>query len=75
MSSTRFYADLPVINDFRDVTRTETFARLPADWHVAMSDVRDSTIAIQSGRYKNVNTVGAATITVLVCGGPARHSS
>ena len=66
MSSVRFYADLPVITDFRDVTRTERFARLPADWHVVMSDVRDSTIAIQSGRYKNVNTVGAATITAVL---------
>jgi len=25
-----------------------------------MSDVRNSTAAVQSGRYKNVNTVGAA---------------
>ena len=66
MSSTRFYAELPVITDFRDVARPESFARLPADWHVVMSDVRDSTIAIQSGRYKNVNTVGAATITAVL---------
>lgn len=66
MSSAGFYASLPAITDFRDVTRTERFARLPADWHVVMSDVRDSTIAIQSGRYKNVNTVGAATITAVL---------
>ena len=66
MSSVGFYASLPLITDFRDVTRTERFARLPPDWHVVMSDVRDSTIAIQSGRYKNVNTVGAATITAVL---------
>jgi DUF3095 family protein len=66
VSSVGFYASLPLITDFRDVTRTERFARLPPDWHVVMSDVRDSTIAIQSGRYKNVNTVGAATITAVL---------
>jgi hypothetical protein len=66
VSSSRFYADLPVITDFRDVARPESFQRLPDDWHVAMSDVRDSTVAIQSGRYKNVNTVGAATITAVL---------
>ncbi len=66
MSSARFYAELPVITDFRDVTRTESFARLPPDWHVVMSDVRDSTAAVQSGRYKNVNTAGAATITAVL---------
>jgi hypothetical protein len=66
MSSVGFYASLPVITDFRDVTKPQSFARLPPDWHVAMSDVRDSTVAIQSGRYKNVNTVGAATITAVL---------
>jgi hypothetical protein len=54
------------MTDFRDVTRAERFARLPPDWHVVMSDVRDSTVAIQSGRYKNVNTAGAATITAVL---------
>jgi hypothetical protein len=66
VSSTRFYSDLPVMTDFRDVARAEKFARLPPDWHVVMSDVRDSTVAIQSGRYKNVNTAGAATITAVL---------
>ena len=63
MSSARFYAQLPVFTDFGDVSRPESYAPLPDDWHVVMSDVRDSTIAIQSGSYKNVNTLGAATIT------------
>ena len=66
MNTTRFYADLPVFRDFRDVTRPESFAPLPEDWHVVMSDVRNSTIAVQSGRYKNVNTLGAATITAVL---------
>lgn len=66
MNTTRFYADLPVFRDFRDVTRTESFAPLPEDWHVVMSDVRNSTIAVESGNYKNVNTLGAATITAVL---------
>jgi len=66
MNTARFYADLPVIRDFRDVTRPESFAPLPEDWHVVMSDVRNSTIAVQSGSYKNVNTLGAATITAVL---------
>lgn len=66
MSSARFYAELPVFTDFREVSRAENFAALPEDWHVVMSDVRNSTVAIQSGGYKNVNTVGAATITAVL---------
>ena len=31
-----------------------------------MCDVRDSTAAIESGRYKNVNTLGAAFITAML---------
>jgi hypothetical protein len=66
VNTTRFYAELPVITDFRDASRAESFAPLPADWHVVMSDVRNSTIAIQSGSYNNVNTLGAATITAVL---------
>jgi len=66
MTSKGFYAGLPVFTDFRDVGRPQNFRLLPEDWHVVMSDVRNSTIAIQSGSYKNVNTLGAATITAVL---------
>lgn len=66
MNTTRFYAELPVFTDFGDVSRPESFAPLPGDWHVVMSDVRNSTAAVQSGSYKNVNTLGAATITAVL---------
>jgi hypothetical protein len=66
VSSARFYAELPVFTDFGDVSRPESFAPLPDDWHVVMSDVRNSTVAVQSGSYKNVNTLGAATITAVL---------
>ena len=66
MASERFYAELPVITDFSAVTRVESYASLPGDWHVALCDVRNSTVAVQAGRYKNVNTVGAAAITAVL---------
>ncbi len=62
----RFYADLPVITEFDAVTRAESYASLPDDWHVALCDVRDSTTAVQSGNYKNVNSLGAAAITAVL---------
>jgi hypothetical protein len=55
-----------VFTDFGDVSRPESFAPLPQDWHVVMSDVRNSSVAVQSGRYKYVNTLGAATITAVL---------
>jgi hypothetical protein len=64
--SAAFYAGLPVLADFGAVTRPENFAPLPADWHVATCDVRNSTRAVEAGNYKNVNTVGAAAVTAVL---------
>jgi hypothetical protein len=62
----RFYAEMRVVSDLADTTRVENCSSLPDDWHVALCDVRNSTIAIESGRYKNVNTLGAAAITAVL---------
>ena len=66
VTSERFYAELPAIIDFGAVTRPGSYAPLPDDWHVALCDVRDSTLAVQNGKYKNVNTIGAAAITAVL---------
>lgn len=64
--SANFYAGLPVLASFSAVTDTRNFAPLPADWHVATCDVRDSTLAVQAGNYKHVNTVGASAVTAML---------
>jgi hypothetical protein len=66
VSSERFYATLPVITDFEAITHAGSYAPLPADWHVALCDVRDSTAAVAAGKYRNVNSIGAATITAVI---------
>ena len=49
--SARFYLDLPLLTEFSAVTRAESFRPLPADWHIAACDVRNSTAAVQAGNY------------------------
>jgi len=66
MTSALFYSKLPVLTEFGDVSRPERFTPLPEDWHVVMCDVRNSTLAVEAGRYKNVNTVGASMITAML---------
>jgi hypothetical protein len=66
MKSADFYAGLPVLDDFGGVTQPENFRSLPEDWHVATCDVRNSTLAVQAGDYKHVNTVGAAAVTAVL---------
>lgn len=62
MQTEDFYARLPVLEDFAEVSHAEHYAALPDDWHVAVSDVEGSTIAVRQGRYKEVNLLGASSI-------------
>lgn len=64
--SAGFYAALPVLASFAEVSETAKFAPLPGDWHVATCDVRNSTKAVEAGDYKHVNTVGAAAVTAVL---------
>jgi len=66
VSSAGFYGGLPVLPDFDGVADPRNFAQLPADWHVATCDVRNSTLAVQAGDYKHVNTVGASAVTAML---------
>lgn len=66
MSSETFYAGLPVLTSFDAVTEPGNYSPLPADWHVATCDVRNSTLAVQAGNYKHVNTVGASAVTAML---------
>lgn len=60
-----FYLDLPPFTQFMDFTRAELYRPAPADWLVAITDVRGSTEAIRAGQYKWVNMAGATTIAAL----------
>jgi len=65
LNSRRFYQELGSFADFLEVTRDEHFVPAPQDWMVVITDVKGSTKAIEAGRYKDVNTVGAASISVV----------
>jgi hypothetical protein len=39
---------------------------VPEDWQIVISDVRNSTVAIEQGRYKDVNLIGVSAITAVV---------
>lgn len=54
---------IPVLERFADAANAEAYAPIPDDWVVFLSDVVDSTAAIEAGLYKAVNLAGAATIS------------
>ncbi len=57
-----FFAQLPAFSDLEGLTNPAHYQEAPADWLVFVTDVRGSTRAVAEGRYKEVNTIGAATI-------------
>lgn len=64
--ATDFYAQLAPITRFRDVARLDAYTPAPDDWFMVLTDVRGSTQAINDGRYKEVNIIGAAAIVALL---------
>ncbi|MEW5799638.1 MAG: DUF3095 domain-containing protein [Bacteroidota bacterium] len=66
MANDSFYQDLTPIQDFADISDPSLYTEMPDDWYVAVSDIKNSTELIRSGRYKEVNLVGASTIIAIL---------
>lgn len=60
-----FFATLPEVSEFADLTLASSYRPAPASWSVVVTDVRGSTRAIEAGRYRDVNAVGAASIVAM----------
>lgn len=60
-----FYKNLPAFTDFGKIADNQYYQVIPEDWLIVITDVRDSTKAIEAGRYREVNTVGAAAIAAV----------
>ncbi len=65
-SNDNFYAKIPLTYDFKDTTNINNFYEVPEDWVVVITDIEDSTKAIEQGKYKDINFVGASCIIVLL---------
>lgn len=57
-----FYLNTPVIERFSDVLNPDNYRPLPEDWLIAITDIVNSTKAIEKGKYKEVNLLGASSI-------------
>ncbi|MEP2533804.1 DUF3095 domain-containing protein [Shimia sp.] len=58
-----YYENLPRVTEFEVLADPACYAPLPDDWVVGVADIVGSTQEIARGRYKTVNTVGAAVIS------------
>ena len=60
-----FFTTLPIISGFHQLADPGVYAPVPDDWSIGLTDVVASTEAIRAGRYKAVNTAGAAVISAV----------
>jgi hypothetical protein len=65
-TSDNFYQNLREFDEFRDVTDRSHYRPIPDDWCIVLADIKGSTKAIEEGRYKDVNMIGAACISAVI---------
>jgi hypothetical protein len=65
VTSDAFYGSIEPVDDFEQLALGTSYAPLPDDWWIVAADVKDSTAAIDDGRYKHVNTVGVSVIAAM----------
>ncbi|UNU25519.1 DUF3095 domain-containing protein [Microcoleus vaginatus] len=66
MNSENFYSELRLLDNFIDITDLRNFVDVPDDWYIIVTDIRGSTKAIEAGRYKEVNLLGASSIAAVL---------
>jgi hypothetical protein len=67
-----FFEQLAPYSAFADAVDPRNHVAAPPSWVVIVTDIRDSSRAVEEGRYKAVNVVGAASIACVLnsCGAP-----
>ena len=64
--NTNFYQKLSALESFNEITNPAIYTQIPDDWYLLVSDVIGSRKAIQDGKYKEVNTIGASCIVAVL---------
>src|SRR5258705_6116057 len=63
-----FYLRLPVneisLSDL--LTEDHLFYKIPANWHVVITDVKNSTAAVQNGLHETINLIATASIVAVL---------
>ena len=66
MSTRNFYKNIEPMDDMYKLINSDKFNEVPHDWDVIVTDIYQSTRAIEQGRYKDVNFVAASTIIAVL---------
>lgn len=61
-NSSTFFSNIPLLESFFEASDPTNYHPIPGDWYVAVTDIVNSTEAIQNDQYKTVNILGASPI-------------
>ncbi len=60
-----FYSQLEAITSFSNIFKQKYYRDPPMNWYVIITDVINSTTAIQNKKYKEVNTAGSLAVMAI----------
>ncbi|WP_016955340.1 DUF3095 domain-containing protein [Catenovulum agarivorans] len=66
MQNDLFYQNLPEFSLFNEFAEINHYHSIPDDWFVVITDVINSTAAIEQGKYRQVNALGVASIVAIM---------
>lgn len=63
-----FYANLPInkLTLAQLLVQDHLFEQVPVDWHVIITDIKNSTAAVNSGQHENVNLIATGSIVTVL---------
>ncbi|TCD12135.1 DUF3095 domain-containing protein [Pedobacter frigidisoli] len=67
-SQDHFYSNLPIqkIPLHRLLIQAKFFIDVPSDWHVIITDIKSSTVAVSAGLHENVNLIATGSIVTVL---------
>ncbi|MCG8569931.1 MAG: DUF3095 family protein, partial [Spirochaetes bacterium] len=60
-----FYTNIQPINDFHQIYDESLYYPLPDNWYIIITDIIQSTKAVDAGKYKEVNIAGSLGIMAI----------
>lgn len=68
MNTDLFYSELPLnalgLDDL--LSKEELFRKVPADWHIVITDIKNSTLAVLGGQHQTVNFLATGSIVIVL---------
>lgn len=61
-----FLQSIPLLDSFFQAANPDHYISLPNNWFIAVTDIENSTEAIEKGNYRSVNILGASPIAALL---------